>query len=371
MYKILTILGTRPEIIKMSRVINIFDKYTDQILVHTGQNYDYELNEIFFKDLNVREPNYFLKANGKSPSETIANTIHKIDLLIKKIKPDAALIYGDTNSCLSVISLKRNKIPIFHMEGGNRCFDQRVPEEINRKIVDHTSDINFVLTEHAKNYLIKEGIKPETIIKTGTHMKEVISYNYDKIIKSNILRKIKIKEKSYFLVSCHREENVDDHYKLKKLILALSKISKLHNKIIIFSTHPRTKKNIKNLNIELPDNILFKKPFSFSEYMKLQINAFCVLSDSGTITEESSLLNFPSVMLREYHERPEGMDKGCTIMSNFDKDKIQFAIKIALDLHSPAQPKIPDDYKDDNVSEKIFKAVISYIDYVNKKVWYK
>ena len=371
MFKIMTIVGTRPELIKMSRTIALFDKFTNHILVHTGQNYDYELNEIFFKDLEIRKPNYFLDCAKNSAIETIASVIQKSDEVFLKEAPDAVLLYGDTNSCLSVISAKKRKIPIFHMEAGNRCFDQRVPEEINRKIVDHLSDINLVLTEHARRYLVKEGITQETIFKTGSHMKEVLNYFLPKINQSEILKKCNVNKKNYFLVSLHREENVDSKENLKHLFDLLNEIYKKYKQKIIISMHPRTKKNFENFGLHFKnDNIIFSKPFGFFDYIKLQMNATCVVSDSGTITEESSILNLPSVTIRQMHERPEGMDEGILIMTGFKKDHVLRSIDIAISNNLIHKSKVLD-YEHENVSQKILKIVFSYIDYVNRTVWKK
>jgi UDP-N-acetylglucosamine 2-epimerase (non-hydrolysing) len=370
----MTIVGTRPEVIKLSRVICELDKYTEHILVHTGQNFDYELNEIFFDQLEIRKPDFFMNASGKNPAETIANVILKTDQLLEDIKPDALLIYGDTNSCLSVISAKKRKVPIFHMEAGNRCFDQRVPEEINRKIVDHLSDINLPLSEHARGYLIAEGIKPETIIKTGSPMREVIAYHSIKIENSTALADENLSKNEYFIVSTHREENVDNDLNFNKLLESLSAISKKYDKIIIVSTHPRTKNKLEKIGfINSNPKIKFMKPFGFIEYIKLQQNAYCVISDSGTITEESSILNFPAITIRETHERPEGMDRGTLIMSGLDKDSILSAIDIVVSQYSNnnniIQP-IPD-YSEDNVSQKMVRIIQSYVGYVNRNTWKK
>ncbi|WGX77229.1 UDP-N-acetylglucosamine 2-epimerase (non-hydrolyzing) [Paraclostridium bifermentans] len=372
MMKIMTIVGTRPEIIKLSRVINELDKYTNHILVHSGQNYDYELNEIFFKDLEIRKPDYFLNSAKENAIETIADILVKVNKLIVEENPDAILIYGDTNTCLSVIAAKKNKIPIFHMEAGNRCFDLRVPEEINRKIVDHISDINFTLTEHARKYLEAEGIRPETIIKSGSSMKEVFKYNMDKINNSDILEKMSLKPKEYFVVSAHREENLDIDNNFINLINSLNKIANHYNKKIIFSTHPRTKNKIeKIINLELDKNIILSKPLGFFDYIKLQLNAYCTLSDSGTITEESSILGFPAITIRNSHERPEGMDEGTLIMSGLNYDTIRNSIDIVVDQTKEDSMNIVKDYDTENVSKKIVRCIISYIDYINRNVWKK
>nr|WP_270943379.1 UDP-N-acetylglucosamine 2-epimerase (non-hydrolyzing) [Romboutsia lituseburensis] len=370
--KIMTIIGTRPEIIKLSRVINELDKYTNHIIVHSGQNYDYELNEIFFKDLEIRKPDYFLDSAKENAIETIADILVKVNKLILKEHPDAILIYGDTNTCLSVIAAKKNKIPIFHMEAGNRCFDLRVPEEINRKIVDHISDINFTLTEHARKYLEAEGIRPETIIKSGSSMKEVFKYNMDKINNSYILERMSVKPKEYFVVSAHREENLDVDNNFTNLINSLNKIATHYNKKIIFSTHPRTKNKIENTNnVELHKNIILSKPLGFFDYIKLQLNAYCTLSDSGTITEESSILGFPAITIRNSHERPEGMDEGTLIMSGLNYETIKTSIDIVVDQSKVNSMYIVKDYDTENVSKKVVRCIISYIDYINRNVWKK
>ena len=373
MKKIMTIVGTRPEIIKMSRVIYEFDKHTEHILVHTGQNYDYELNEVFFKELDIRKPDYFLNAARKNVAETIGNVISESDKVMEKEFPDAVLLYGDTNSCLSVISAKRRKIPIFHFEAGNRCFDQRVPEELNRKIVDHLSDINMPLTEHARRYLIGEGINPETIIKTGSPMKEILTHFSSKIENSKIMLSLDLEIDNFFVVSAHREENIDSEKNFNYLIESLLEIVKVFDKKIIVSSHPRTMKKLKsNKKLDLNEKILFLKPMGLFDYVKLQKNAFCVLSDSGTITEESSILNFPAVMIRDSHERPEGMDEGTLIMSGLKKDNVIRAINIVKSFdYNKRTFNIVKDYDVENFSKKIIKIVLSYIDYVNCTVWYK
>ena len=370
----MTIVGTRPEIIKLSRVISELDKFTNHVLVHTGQNYDYELNEIFFEELKIRKPNHFLDAVGKNPAETISKVIYESDIIIEKEKPDAILLYGDTNSCLSVISAKRKQVPIFHMEAGNRCFDQRVPEEINRKIVDHLSDINMPLTEHARNYLISEGIDASRIIKTGSCMKEILDYYNSDINKSKVLLELKLKSNKYLLVSIHREENVDYSSNLTSLLESLNYIAEKYKFPVIVSTHPRTKDRISKLktNIKLNSLIQFLKPLGFFDYIKLQKSSFCVISDSGTITEESSILKFPAIMIRQAHERPEGMDEATVIMSGIDKDRIEESINVVTQqFKNGILPKIIDDYNVENVSQKVVKIILSYIDYVNRNVWKK
>ncbi len=371
MFKVMTIVGTRPELIKMSSVIKKFDDNTNHVFVHTGQNYDYELNQIFFDDLGIRKPDYFLNTGSKTPAATIGQVIIETDKVIKKEKPEAILLYGDTNSCLSVISAKRNKVPVFHMEAGNRSFDQRVPEEINRKIVDHLSDINFVLTEHARNYLIAEGIKPETIIKTGSHMFEVLEENKTKIEKSVILKKLDLKKNKFFIVSAHREENIEDNENILNLVDTLKAIVRKYNFEVIVSTHPRTMKILKNLKVRnLDSKIKFLKPFGFFDYIKLQQESFCVISDSGTITEEASLLNLNAVTIRNSHERPEGMDNGTLIMCGLKKEEVLNAINISTS-DKTSIPDFVEDYISKSTSTKILKCVLSYINYVNRTVWYK
>ena len=368
----MTIVGTRPEIIKLSRVINELDVFCDHTLVHTGQNYDYELNEIFFNELEIRKPDLFMNSAGKNSSETIGNIIIKSGEIFSKYKPDALLILGDTNSCLSVISAKKNKIPIFHMEAGNRCFDQRVPEEINRKIVDHLSDINMPFSEHARRYLLDEGLSPETIIKTGSPMKEVINYYIDKIRSSKVLVKEKLKKHNYFLLSMHREENLDSDDNLKELLNSLNSITKRFKKKIIISTHPRTKKKLESIGFDFKNSLLiFHKPFGFFDYVNLQMNAFCVISDSGTITEESSILKFPAITIRQAHERPEGMDQGTLVMSGLKEDLILESINLVTSNTNQKHIKIVPDYDVDNVSKKLIRIILSYTDYINRTVWHK
>lgn len=372
--KIMTIVGTRPEIIKLSRVMSELEKHHKNILVHTGQNYDYELNEIFFKEMGVRKPNYFLNAVGKTLAETIGNIIAKSDKIMGKERPEAVLLYGDTNSCLSVIAAKRRKIPVFHMEAGNRCFDQRVPEELNRKIVDHLSDINMTLTEHARRYLIAEGIRPETIIKTGSPIKEILGFYMPSILKSTVLGQLKLTAGEYFVLSAHREENIDCEQNFNDLLDALNNIVRTFKRKIIVSTHPRTRKKLESLNRRhFNPRISFLKPLGFFDYIKLQMNAVCVISDSGTITEESSVLNFPAVTIRQAHERPEGMDEGTLIMCGLKASDIIDAIKTVSSQYSKAnrQFKIIPDYDVDNVSKKVVRIIMSYTDYINRTVWYK
>lgn len=372
--KVMTIVGTRPEIIKLSRVIAELDQHTQHILVHTGQNYDFELNEIFFEELGIRKPDVFLNAAGVNAAETIGQVIIKSDEVLEQHQPDAVLLYGDTNSCMSVISAKRKKIPIFHMEAGNRCFDQRVPEEINRKIVDHLSDINMPLSEHARKYLENEGIAPETIIKTGSPMREVLEHHANSIQKSTVLAKENLKKGEYFIVSTHREENVDSEENFKNLLETLTAIQEKYGKEVIVSTHPRTKKKLETMDfVNNNDKIRFMKPFGFLDYIKLQKDAFCVISDSGTITEESSILGFPAITIRQAHERPEGMDEGTLIMSGLHKDRVMEAINVVVSQHqeNPETIRIVSDYTADNVSKKVLRIILSYTDYINRTVWKK
>jgi UDP-N-acetylglucosamine 2-epimerase len=373
MTKVLIILGTRPEIIKLSRVISELEKHVELVLVHTGQNYDYELNEIFFNDLGVKKPDYFLNAAGNSTAKTIGNIISESDKVLEKEKPDAVLLYGDTNSCLSVISAKKKQVPIFHMEAGNRSFDQRVPEELNRKIVDHLSDINMPITEQARDYLISEGIGPETIIKTGSCMKEILSYYESEISNSKILKKLKLTNNQFFVVSAHREENVDYKENLLDLIKSLNDLATKYKLPIIVSTHPRTQNRIDQLDNKVKMNPLvnYLKPVGFFDYIKLQQSAFCVISDSGTITEESSILSFPAIMIRKAHERPEGMDEGTLIMSGLKSARIIETIEIVTEQHKLKSPQIIKDYDVDNVSMKVTRIILSYIDYINRTVWKK
>jgi len=372
MLKVMTIVGTRPELIKMSRVIAEFDRHTQHILVHTGQNYDYQLNQIFFDDLEIRRPDYFLEAVGDSPAQTIARVIEKVDEVLIVEQPDAVMFYGDTNSCLAVIAAKRRKVPVFHMEAGNRCFDQRVPEELNRKILDHLSDINLVLTEHARLYLIAEGIKPETIIKTGSHMREVLDHYMSKILASDILWRIGLERERYFIVSAHREENVDTENNLRDLLETMNAIAEAYDVPVIVSTHPRTRKRLDMLaGVETDSRVKFMKPFGFCDYISLQLTALCVVSDSGTITEEASLLNLPAVMIRNAHERPEGMDAGTLIMAGLKKKRVLDAIRVTIAQHNREKVAVLPvlDYRNPSVSKQVLRVVESYTDYVNQTVW--
>ncbi len=374
MLKVMTIVGTRPELIKMCRVIAEMDQHFEHILVHTGQNYDYELNQLFFEDLEIRKPDYFLEAVGDNAAQTIARVIEKSDEVMNEESPDAILLYGDTNSCLAVISAKRRKIPVFHMEAGNRCFDQRVPEELNRKVLDHLSDINLVLTEHARRYLIAEGIRPETIIKTGSHMQEVLEYYMPKIQTSKVLEKNGLEHGEFIVVSAHREENVDSPENLLDMLETLTELAKVYQLPIIISTHPRTKKRLEDSGSVLDNSLIrFEKPFGLHDYIKLQMSSFCVLSDSGTITEEGSLLNLPAVTIRNAHERPEGMDEGTLVMSGLKKDRVLEAVKVVTSQHDREKRVFPliKDYDAGPVSKQIVRIVLSYVDYVNRTVWHK
>ena len=374
MLKVMTIVGTRPELIKMSRVIAEFDQHTHHILVHTGQNFDYELNQVFFDELGIRKPDYFLGAVGANAAQTIARVIEKSDEAMEAEQPDAVLLYGDTNSCLSVISAKRRKIPVFHMEAGNRCFDQRVPEELNRKVLDHLSDINLVLTEHARRYLIAEGIPPDRIIKSGSHMQEVLDYYLPKIKQSTVLDRLSLQSKQFFLMSAHREENVDSPENLQDLLDTLQALVKTYDLPVIVSTHPRTRQKLESLGVDgLDPRIQFLKPFGFFDYIKLQIEALCVLSDSGTLTEEASLLNLSAITIRNAHERPEGMDEGTVIMSGLKAERVLDAVRIAV-AHWNGGAKTFNtvaDYEAGQVSKKVLRIVMSYVDFVNRTVWSK
>ncbi len=372
MLKVMTIVGTRPELIKMSRVIAEFDQHTQHILVHTGQNYDFELNQVFFDDLGIRKPDYFLEAVGENAAQTIGRIIEKADEVMAKVQPDALMLYGDTNSCLAVIAAKRLKIPVFHMEAGNRCFDQRVPEELNRKVLDHLSDINLVLTEHARRYLIAEGIRPETIIKTGSHMREVLDYYMPKIHQSNVLQRMSLEANKFFIVSAHREENIDSPENMLNMIETLNALAEVYNYPVIVSTHPRTQKRLDTMELgSLNPHIQFLKPFGFCDYIKLQMEALCVVSDSGTITEEASLLNLPAITIRNAHERPEGMDVGTLIMSGLKKARVLDAVRIIIAQHDKTRRVMQSvqDYEAGPVSKQLLRIVLSYVDYVNRTVW--
>ena len=370
--KVMTILGTRPEIIRLSRIISKFDKYFDHVLVHTGQNYDYELNEIFFKDLDIRNPDFYLNSSADNACQTMGNILIATDKLLSDIKPDAVLVLGDTNSCISILAAKKRKISTFHYEAGNRCFDFRVPEEINRKIVDHIADINLTYSSIAREYLIREGLKEDLIIKIGSPMLEVITFYKDKIHSSDILIKMGLKYNKYFLVSIHREENVESK-NFERIIKLLNLISSKYNLPIIFSTHPRTKKRIIESKIFINENIKMIKPLSFSDYNNLQINSKAVISDSGTINEESSILNFPALNLRENHERPEAMEETSVIMTGFNQERVIQSLELLFNQKRAEERtlNLVDDYSYANVSDKLVRIILSYTDYVQKIIWKK
>jgi UDP-N-acetylglucosamine 2-epimerase (non-hydrolysing) len=371
--KVATLVGTRPELIKLSRVIAELDRAGGHVLVHTDQNYDYELNEIFFRDLGIRRPDHFLEAAGKDLGETIGNVVARSYALLREIRPDAVLLLGDTNSCLAAISAKRLRIPLFHMEAGNRCFDERVPEEVNRRIVDHVCDINLVYTEHARRYLLAEGLKPDTVIKTGSPMREVLEHYRARIEASDALQRLKLETGRYFVVSVHREENVDSEANLRQLMEALRAVWQRDRLPLVFSTHPRTQERLKAAGVA-PDgaDIRFLKPLGFFDYVRLQQSASCVLSDSGTITEESSILGFPAVTLRQAHERPEGMDVGTLVMSGLSPAGVQEAIALVRRHHEEGRKFTPaPDYAAADVSAKVVRIIHSYTEYVNRRVWMK
>lgn len=372
----MTIVGTRPEIIKMSRVIDETQKYMEHVLVHTGQNYDYELNEVFFQDLKVPKPDYFLEVAAETVARSIGNVIALSDEVMEKEKPDAVMLYGDTNSCLAVIAAKRRKIPVFHFEAGNRCFDQRVPEELNRKVLDHLSDINFPLTEHARRYLIAEGCKPENVIKIGSPMQEIINFHRDSVSASAILQTLMLEARKYFIVSIHREENVDSEKNFVNLLDSLNALAEKWKFPVIVATHPRTMKRLESGYLDdgrMNSLVQFMKPMGFFDYIKMQERSFCVISDSGTITEESSLLNFPAITVRQAHERPEGMDEGAIIMSGLDRKDVVKSVEIVTDQHNYENRvfrKVAD-YDVDNVSKKVVRILMSYTGYINRTVWRK
>lgn len=371
--KVMTVVGTRPEIIRLSRIIAGLDKYCDHLLVHTGQNYDYELNEIFFNDMEIREPNYFLNAAGSSGAETIGKVIISVDALLAETKPDALLVLGDTNSCMSVLPAKRRKIPIFHMEAGNRCFDMRVPEEINRRIVDHTADINLTYSAIARDYLLREGLPPDMIIKTGSPMNEVLGFYRPKIEASQILSNLNLLSGKYFVVSAHREENIESDHNFQNLINVINTVAETYEFPVIISTHPRTQKRINNAKTKFHSLIRLIKPLGFSDYNKLQLSAKAVLSDSGTINEESSILNFPALNLREAHERPEAMEEAAVMMVGLDASRILQCIAILEQQARGADRLLSQvaDYSASNVSDKVIRIIHSYTDYINRIVWKK
>jgi UDP-N-acetylglucosamine 2-epimerase (non-hydrolysing) len=373
--KVLTVVGTRPEIIRLACVLNALDanKAIDHTLVHTGQNYDYELNEIFFEDLGIRKPDHFLNAAGKNATETVGNILIKIDPLLEKIDPDAFLVLGDTNSCLCAIPAKKRKIPVFHMEAGNRCFDQRVPEETNRKIVDHVADINLTYSDIAREYLLREGLPADRVIKTGSPMFEVLQQFIPKIEKSEVLEKLKLEKEKYFVVSSHREENISSAKNFEGLITSLNQIAEKYDYPVIVSTHPRTRNMLNSKKMKTHKNIKFLKPLGFTDYNALQYNSFAVLSDSGTISEESSILNFRALNIREAHERPEAMEEASVMMTGMNPERIMQALAaLEVQKRNPERNFRPvADYSMPNVSEKVVRIILSYVDYVNRVVWSK
>lgn len=371
MLKVMTIVGTRPEIIRLSRVMDKLDKYTNHITVHTGQNYDYELNEIFYKDLEIRKPDHFLNASGENATQTIGKILIAIDILLAKVEPDAVLILGDTNSALAAIAAKRRKIPIFHMEAGNRCFDMRVPEEINRRIVDHTADINLTYSTIARDYLLREGLSPDLVIKTGSPMNEVLKYYLPKILKSNILDELKLEKLKYFIVSMHREENINSEINFRKMVLILNNLALKYQMPVIVSTHPRTQKKIDEFGIQFNPLVKLVKPLGFFDYNFLQINAKTVLSDSGTINEESSIMNFPALNMREAFERPEAMEEASVMLVGLNNERVFEALSILENQErgEKRQLNIVNDYRIDNVSEKVIRIVHSYTDYIKRVIW--
>jgi len=371
--KVMTILGTRPEIIRLSRVIERLDCHCEHVLVHTGQNFDYELNEIFFRDLGIRRPDHFLNAAGANAAETIGRVIMAADRVIEECGPEALLILGDTNSCLSAIAAKRRKVPVFHMEAGNRCFDFRVPEEINRRIVDHTADINLTYTQIAREYLLREGLPPDQIIVTGSPMREVLEHYRAGIQASDAVERLQLQPRRYFLVSVHREENVDDRSRLQLLADLLNGLAERFGQPVIVSTHPRTRKRIEALGAEFAPQVQFHKPFGFLDYVKLQSDAHCVLSDSGTITEESSILNFPALNLREVHERPEGFEEGAVMFVGLGLERALHAVSVIEHQARDGERllRMVNDYAPSNVSDKILRIIMSYTDFVNRRTWRK
>jgi UDP-N-acetylglucosamine 2-epimerase len=369
--KVMTVVGTRPEIIRLSRVMAKLDRFVEHTLVHTGQNYDYELNEIFFKDLEVRKPDRFLSAAGANGAETIGKVIISVDEALAEVSPDALLVLGDTNSCIAALPAKRRKIPVFHMEAGNRCFDQRVPEEINRRIVDHLADINLTYSAIAREYLLREGLSPETVIKTGSPMREVLDYYSDGIRSSPVLAELGLREREFFVVSAHREENIDDERSFAKLVVILNSLAEAYGLPVIVSTHPRTQKRIAASGAKFHALVRLVKPMGFKAYNKLQISAKAALSDSGTITEESSILNFPALNLREAHERPEGMEEAAVMMVGLEWTRVQQALRVLEDQPRGDARLMPmvADYDVPNVSDKIVRIILSYTDYVRRTVW--
>lgn len=371
--KLMTVVGTRPEIIRLSRVMAVCDQYFDHIIVHTGQNYDYELNEIFFTDLGIRKPDYFLNAAGTTGAETIGNVIIAVDKVLEEVQPEALLVLGDTNSCTAVIPAKRRKIPTFHMEAGNRCFDMRVPEEINRRIVDHTADINLTYSTIARDYLLAEGLPADLVIKTGSPMFEVLNFYKHKIESSNVLEQLNLTKHQYFVVSAHREENINSDQNFLDLVDVLNAVAEQYNYPVIVSTHPRTRKRIEQMGVSFHPLVQLLKPLGFSDYNKLQLSAKATLSDSGTINEESSILNFPALNLRQAHERPEGMEEAAVMMVGLTAERVLQGLAIINSQPRDEQRllRLVADYSMPNVSEKVARIVLSYTDYVNRVIWKK
>jgi UDP-N-acetylglucosamine 2-epimerase len=369
--RVMTVVGTRPEIIRLSRVIAALDRNLDHVLVHTGQNYDYELNGVFFDDLEIRKPDHFLAAAARTAAETIGQIIARTDATMRRVRPDALLVLGDTNSCLSAIAGKRLGVPVFHMEAGNRCFDERVPEEINRRIVDHISDINLPYSSLSRDYLLREGLPPDRVIKTGSPMREVLTHYMPKIDRSAVLKTFKLKPRSYFVVSAHREETVDDPRQFKRLVDTLNALARSQKRRVIVSTHPRTRKRLNESKLKTLKLVEFVKPLGFTDYVRLELDAAAVLSDSGTITEESSILNFPALNIREAHERPEGMEEAAVMMTGLDSSLVLQALEVALKQRRGTERDLNPvaDYGAGNVSEKIVRIILSYTGYVRRRVW--
>jgi UDP-N-acetylglucosamine 2-epimerase len=371
--RVMTVVGTRPEIIRLSRVIAALDRNLDHVLVHTGQNYDYELNGIFFDDLDIRPPDYFLEAAAETAAGTIGQIIGRSDEVMRKVRPDALLVLGDTNSCLSCLAAKRLRIPVFHMEAGNRCFDERVPEEINRRIVDHTADINLPYSSISREYLLREGIQPDRIVKTGSPMREVLNHYLPKARRSNVLNELNLTPNEYFVVSAHREENVDDRRQLRRLIDLLNSVAASYQRRILVSTHPRTRKRLDDAAAETNPLIAFLAPLRFTDYIRLQLDAAAVLTDSGTITEEASILNIPALTIREAHERPEGMEEGTVVMTGLDSSLAMQSLELVMRQRRGDQRDftLVRDYTADNVSDKIVRIILSYTSYVRRRTWYE
>lgn len=371
--RVMTIVGTRPEIIRLSRVMAALDRTMDHVIVHTGQNYDYELNGVFFDDLEIRKPDHFLEAAAGTAAETIGQVITRSDTVMRQVHPDALLVLGDTNSCLSAIAAKRLRIPVFHMEAGNRCFDERVPEEINRRIVDHISDINLPYSALSREYLLREGLPPERVIKTGSPMREVLEHYMPKVERSTALKTLKLKPGEYFLVSAHREETVDDHRQLGRLVEVLNSVAATHKRRVIVSTHPRTRKRLDESSLNTDPLIEFVKPLGFTDYVRLQLDSLAVLSDSGSITEEASILNFPALNIREAHERPEGMEEGAVIMTGLDSSVVLQSLEVVMKQRRGEKRDLRpvSDYAANNVSEKVVRIILSYTSYVRRNVWHE